>query len=202
MTFYSVIVTPIIFGAAFIYFLKVKTIFKKVEEAEAKMTTTLQERVTGIRVVKAFAKEKYEIEKFDRHSKEYLKEDYKLFSSHDFQGTNLFNAIKYLLSLKNKKMIDDSGTIKIVSEEDSAYISKYYFTDSDIVEIQVEKSKFKYHNDITLYGNRHKAVRKSPREIKKRGKKSLNVFNEKFHFYKFYKLPYFSLYLINSSVLF
>lgn len=107
------------------------------------------------------------------------KEDYSIFTSPNFQGTNLFNAIKYLLSLKNKKMIDASGTIEIVSEEDSAYISKYYFTDSDIVEIQVEKSKFKYHNDITLYGNRHKAVRKSPREIKKRGKKSLNVFNEK-----------------------
>jgi len=107
------------------------------------------------------------------------KENYSIFTSPNFQGTSLFNIVKYLLSLKNKKMVDVSGTIQIVSEDDSAYISKYYFTDDDIVEIEVEKSKFGYANDITLYGNKHKAVRKSPREIKKRGKKSLNIFDEK-----------------------
>ena len=109
----------------------------------------------------------------------FTKEDYDIFTSPNFQGTNLFNVIKYLLGLKNKKMIDVSGTIQIVSEDESSYISKYYFTDDDIVEINVEKSKFDYSNEITLYGNKHKAVRKSPREIAKKGKKSLNVFDEK-----------------------
>lgn len=78
MTMFSVMVTPIIFLAAFIYFLYVKKVFKVVEEKEAKMTTTLQESMTGVRVVKAFAQEKYEIEKFDEDSKAYMKEDYKL----------------------------------------------------------------------------------------------------------------------------
>jgi ATP-binding cassette subfamily B protein len=57
MTLISLVITPIIFGAAFIYFLLVKKVFKRVEETEGTMTTTLQESVTGIRVVKAFAKE-------------------------------------------------------------------------------------------------------------------------------------------------
>lgn len=78
MMFYSVVLTPVIFITAFVYFRNVKSRFKLVEEAEAKMTTALQESVTGIRVVKAFAKEKYEIEKFNDRSKEYLKEDFKL----------------------------------------------------------------------------------------------------------------------------
>lgn len=78
MTLYSVIVAPIIFIAAFVYFLYVKKIFKVVEEKEAKMTTTLQESMTGVRVVKAFAQEKFEIEKFDRDSTDYMNEDYKL----------------------------------------------------------------------------------------------------------------------------
>lgn len=78
LTLISLVTTPLIFGIAAIYFTYVKRLFKEVEEAEGKMTTTLQESVTGIRVVKAFAKEKFEIEKFENHSKDYLKKDYKL----------------------------------------------------------------------------------------------------------------------------
>ncbi len=101
MMMYSVIVTPVIFLAAFIYFINVKKVFKTVEEAEARMTTTLQESVTGIRVVKAFAKEKFEIEKFDKHSKEYLKEDYKLLRlmAIFWGGTDFIIFIQYALAL-------------------------------------------------------------------------------------------------------
>jgi ATP-binding cassette subfamily B protein len=101
MTLYSVIVTPIIFLAAFIYFIYVKKVFKKVEEAEAKMTTALQESVTGIRVVKAFAKEKLEIEKFDNESKKYLEEDYKLLKlmAYFWGGTDFIIFIQYAITL-------------------------------------------------------------------------------------------------------
>jgi len=78
LTFISLATTPLIFGIAAIYFNYVKKVFKEVEEAEGKMTTTLQESITGIRVVKAFAKEQFEIDKFDNHSKDYLNKDYKL----------------------------------------------------------------------------------------------------------------------------
>lgn len=109
----------------------------------------------------------------------FTKEDYSIFTSPNFQGNNLFEVLKYLLGLKDKKLTNNSGTINIVSYDDSQFVSKYYFTDDDIVELETEKSQFGYYNEITLYGNKHKAVRKSPREIKKRGKKSLNVFDEK-----------------------
>ena len=101
MTWISVVITPVIFTASFIYFIKVKNVFKKVEEAEAKMTTTLQESVTGIRVVKAFAKEKVEIEKFDKHSKVYFKEDYKLLRlmAYFWGGTDFVIFIQYCLTL-------------------------------------------------------------------------------------------------------
>ncbi len=101
MTYYSVIVTPIIFFAAFIYFIKVKKVFVKVEEAEATMTTTLQESVTGIRVVKAFAKEQYEIDKFDEHSKAYMKEDYKLlrYMAIFWGSTDFINFVQYAVTI-------------------------------------------------------------------------------------------------------
>jgi ABC-type multidrug transport system fused ATPase/permease subunit len=41
------------------------------EEKEGKMTNVLQENLTGIRVVKAFANENYEIEKFNKSLDEY-----------------------------------------------------------------------------------------------------------------------------------
>ena len=101
MTLISVVITPVIFSASFIYFILVKKVFKKVEEAEAKMTTTLQESVTGIRVVKAFAKEKVEIEKFNNHSEIYLKEDFKLLRlmAYFWGGTDFIIFIQYCLTL-------------------------------------------------------------------------------------------------------
>lgn len=101
LTLYSVIVTPVIFLTSFLYFILVKKVFKRVEEAEGVMTTTLQESITGIRVVKAFAKEKYEIEKFEKHSKEYMKEDYHLLKLMAvFWGTTDFiTFIQYAITI-------------------------------------------------------------------------------------------------------
>ncbi|PAT02309.1 ABC transporter [Candidatus Izimaplasma bacterium ZiA1] len=100
MTFISLIIAPIIFFSAFIYFLYVKKIFKKVEEAEGKMTTTLQESVTGIRVVKAFAREKFEIDKFEEDSKRYMKEDYKLLKlmAAFWGGTDFIIFVQYFVT--------------------------------------------------------------------------------------------------------
>ena len=64
MTLYSMLVVPFIFTFAFIFFRKVKTAFREADEAEAEMTTVLQENLTGIRVVRAFANQDYEIERF------------------------------------------------------------------------------------------------------------------------------------------
>ncbi len=101
MTLISIMITPVIFGASFIYFMMVKKVFKRVEEAEGKMTTTLQESITGIRVVKAFAKEKVEIEKFNKNSETYLKEDFKLLRlmAYFWGGTDFIIFIQYCLTL-------------------------------------------------------------------------------------------------------
>ncbi len=115
MTLYSVIVTPIIFIAAFVYFIYVKNVFKKVEEAEAKMTTTLQESVTGIRVVKAFAKEKFEIEKFDKHSQDYIKEDRKLLKlmAIFWGSTDFVIFIQYCLTLSFGLIMTVNGELTL-----------------------------------------------------------------------------------------
>ena len=55
---------PFIFSLSAFFFWRIKSMFKITDEAEANMTTTLQENLTGIRVVRAFARQDYEISKF------------------------------------------------------------------------------------------------------------------------------------------
>ena len=66
MAIISISVLPITFIFAVLFFRKVKKDFTASDEAEARLSTTLQENLTGIRVVKAFAREKYEIDNFDK----------------------------------------------------------------------------------------------------------------------------------------
>lgn len=71
MVFISIVFIPIIFGFAAIFFKRVQRDFEKADEAEAKLSTTLQENLTGIRVVKAFAREVHEMEKFQVRNMDY-----------------------------------------------------------------------------------------------------------------------------------
>ncbi len=76
--FITLCVLPITVSTSFIYFRYVKKKFEEVEEYESDMTIALQESVNGVRVVKAFAREKYEIDKFNKKSKKFKTESFKL----------------------------------------------------------------------------------------------------------------------------
>ena len=55
---------PVIVLFAVIFFTRMQDSFKKMDEAEGAMTTALQENLTGIRVVRAFARQDFERDKF------------------------------------------------------------------------------------------------------------------------------------------
>ncbi len=78
MALMSILVLPVTFLFSFIFFTRVKKDFKESDESEARMTTTIQENLTGIRVVKAFSRQKYEVDKFDERNLEYKDLTYKL----------------------------------------------------------------------------------------------------------------------------
>lgn len=71
MTLIAMAVVPIIFVFAVVYFTKIKKAFKLSDEAEAEMSTVLQENLNGVRVVRAFSREKYEIDKFEQKNENY-----------------------------------------------------------------------------------------------------------------------------------
>lgn len=78
MTFISMAVVPIIFVFSYVFFDKVKEAFRLADEAEGRLTVVLQENLTGIRVVRAFGRQAYEIEKFDDKNREYRDLSYRL----------------------------------------------------------------------------------------------------------------------------
>lgn len=67
-------VIPINLIASIIYFNYVKRKFDEIEKVEANMITCIEENVNGARVVKAFAQEKEEIDKFNEKNTNYKNE--------------------------------------------------------------------------------------------------------------------------------
>lgn len=78
MTLVAMATVPIIFGFAIVFFLKVRNAFKLSDESEGRLSAMLQENLTGVRVVRAFARQHYEIEKFEERNAEYRDLTYKL----------------------------------------------------------------------------------------------------------------------------
>ncbi|MFW5981315.1 MAG: ABC transporter ATP-binding protein [bacterium] len=78
LTLVAMAVVPIIIIFSYFYYGKVKKSFKDAEEAEGEMSTVLQENLTGVRVVRAFAREQYEYEKFDKKSKFFRDKTYRV----------------------------------------------------------------------------------------------------------------------------
>ena len=74
----TLIVVPISVVSSLVDFKYVTKKFEEIEDVEASMTTALQENINGVRVVKAFDNEAYEIEKFDKRNMKYRKKNEKL----------------------------------------------------------------------------------------------------------------------------
>jgi ATP-binding cassette subfamily B protein len=61
----SIIVVPLIVLISILFFRRVTKAYEAFQEQDAVLSTTLQENLTGVRVVKAFARQEYEKDKFE-----------------------------------------------------------------------------------------------------------------------------------------
>lgn len=66
----SVIAVPIVVVMSLFFFRHVSNRYEKLQEQEAVLSTTLQENLSGVRVVKAFARQDYERNKFEEQNHE------------------------------------------------------------------------------------------------------------------------------------
>jgi ATP-binding cassette subfamily B protein len=62
----STIIVPVITLVSMFFFKRVSQRYEQFQETEAQLSTALQENLTGVRVVKAFARQRFEEEKFDK----------------------------------------------------------------------------------------------------------------------------------------
>ena len=79
MTIVSMLLVPIIVAFSTIFFLKIKSVFQKSDESEATMTAAIQENLSGIRVVRAFSRQEFECEKFEKKNNDYRQKYYHLY---------------------------------------------------------------------------------------------------------------------------
>lgn len=70
---------PVIILFAILFFRKVRRLFEQVDKSDGQLTTVLQENLTGIRVVRAFAQQDFEIKKFLKKNGEFRDLEYRLF---------------------------------------------------------------------------------------------------------------------------
>ncbi|MDD4493422.1 MAG: ABC transporter ATP-binding protein [Eubacteriales bacterium] len=78
LTLLAVCLLPIILLFSFVFFAKIRKLFKECDEAEGSMSTVLQENLTGVRVVKAFATQKFELDKFSEKNEAYKRHNLRL----------------------------------------------------------------------------------------------------------------------------
>lgn len=84
LTLFSILVIPLMLTMSIIFFLRIKKDFKVSDELDGKMSTILQENLTGVRVVKAFAREEFEYGKYNEVNKKYRDQSFKLMKNFAF----------------------------------------------------------------------------------------------------------------------
>jgi ATP-binding cassette subfamily B protein len=62
----SIIIVPFIVVVSALFFKRISKAYEAYQQQEATLSTTLQENLTGMRVVKAFARQEFEMEKFEK----------------------------------------------------------------------------------------------------------------------------------------
>jgi len=84
LTLISIGIIPIILVVSIIFFKKISKVYEAYQEQEAVLSTTLQENLSGVRVVKAFARQNHEIYKFEQINWEKYKRGKKLILMHAY----------------------------------------------------------------------------------------------------------------------
>jgi ATP-binding cassette subfamily B protein len=82
LTLASIVIIPFVVLMSFFFFKKITAAYEDYQEQEAVLSTTLQENLTGVRVVKAFARQAHEIWKFDRDNWERFRRGRHLMTMH------------------------------------------------------------------------------------------------------------------------
>jgi ATP-binding cassette subfamily B protein len=113
----SVIVVPLVLLTSIWFFRRITKAYEAYQEQEAVLSTTLQENLAGVRVVKAFAQQTYEREKFERENWEKFVRGRRLLTMHSFfwPTTDIIAGVQLVAGLYLAARMTIDGTITIGS---------------------------------------------------------------------------------------
>jgi ATP-binding cassette subfamily B protein len=111
----SIVVVPPIVVMSFFFFRKVSKAYEAYQEQEATLSTTLQENLTGVRVVKAFARQAYELDKFERDNWEKFQRGRRLLMMHSLYWpvSNILCGFQMLAGFFVGALMAMDGTITV-----------------------------------------------------------------------------------------
>ncbi len=101
---------PLIIAFSLIFFFKVKNSFKAMEQSDGALTSVLQENLTGIRIVRAFARQNYEQDKFAKTNADYRE-----------KGMHLYYLMAWFWGASDLLIFIQLGTVLI----GGAYLVKF-----------------------------------------------------------------------------
>ncbi len=84
LALFSVAVIPVIMIISIYFFVKVGKAYEAFQAQESRLSNQLQENLTGVRVVKAFARQAYEIDAFEKENMDKFQKGRKLTIMHSF----------------------------------------------------------------------------------------------------------------------
>ncbi|MCC7129375.1 MAG: ABC transporter [Anaerolineae bacterium UTCFX2] len=111
----SIIAVPFILSTSIFFFRKVTKAYEAYQEQESVLTTTLQENLSGVRVVKAFARQDYERTKFDRENWQKFLLGRRLASMHAlfWPASDIICGVQMLIGLAIAAVMAINGTITV-----------------------------------------------------------------------------------------
>ncbi|WP_379160746.1 ABC transporter ATP-binding protein [Paenibacillus sp. sgz5001063] len=109
LTLVTLITMPFLAAVAFRFESKIHPAFQEMRLALSSLTTAVQENVTGVRTVKSFAREAYEVEKFSHRNERY--KDNQIFAAELW--SKFFPVMELLASVSVAILLGVGGTLVI-----------------------------------------------------------------------------------------
>jgi ATP-binding cassette subfamily B protein len=111
----SVVIIPFIIIMSYFFFKRISVAYELYQEQEATLSTTLQENLSGVRVVKAFARQEYERDKFERDNSERFGRGKRLVRLHSlyWPTSDILAGAQMLLGFFVGAIMTINGTITI-----------------------------------------------------------------------------------------
>jgi ATP-binding cassette subfamily B protein len=111
----SVVVIPLIVAISIFFFKRVAQAYEKYQEQEATLSTVLQENLTGVRVVKAFARQEYERQKFEKENWAKFLRGKRLLTMHAlfWPSSDVLCGLQMLLGFAVGALMAINGTITV-----------------------------------------------------------------------------------------